>query len=230
MSSGFITARTTARGAYSAKIVLAGRTYSFLGQFDPLTGLATNLIRQGAAVLTVQLQLDLTGDNQIRGHVTDGHWWADLMADRLVFNKANPASAYAGNYTLAISPASDGSAGTGFGTVKVDLGGNLKWSGTLADGTTVSQNSAVSDQGMWPLFSSLYGGAGSVISWLQFTTNSQLGGSVVWIRPAAPKAKLYPEGFTNELKAAGSLYLRPAPAPAFSSLTPAAALSSAVAA
>ncbi len=210
VSSGYLGASTTARGAYSARLILGGRAFSLAGRFDPVTGWATNLIRQGSALLTVQLKLDLAGADQISGHVTDGNWWADLVAYRLVFNKKNPASAYAGNYTLAFPPAADGPAGTGFGTVKVDSGGNLQWSGTLADGTTVSQSSALSDQGIWPLFVSLYSGGGSIISWLQFTTNHDCGGSLIWIKPAASAAKYYPQGFTNELKAAGSLYLRPA--------------------
>jgi hypothetical protein len=210
-SSGYVTVRTTARGAYTARLVLGGRAYSLLGMFNASTGLATNIIRQGSSVLTVQLQLDLVAGNQISGHITDGHWWADLMADRQDFGRANPAKAFAGTYTMLLPPAADGPAGTGFGTLNVDAAGNVQWSGSLADGTSVSQTSALSDQGIWPLFSTLYGGAGSLIGWIQFSGNGDFGGPLIWVKPASPSAKYYPQGFTNEIKVAGSLYRRPAP-------------------
>jgi hypothetical protein len=214
-SSGYVTATTTGRGAYSGKLLLGGRTYSFSGVFDP-TGWGTSTItRKGLTSLTVCLQLNLSGGDQIRGCVTDGNWLADLLADRLVFSKSTHPTAAAGQYTLSIpgvAGAAASPAGDGVGTVSVDAGGNLQWSGTLADGTKVSQKSAVSKQGYWPLHASLYSGGGSVLGWMQFTNTpgADLTGPLVWINPGGPAVKYYPAGFKVEVQATGSLYTPPA--------------------
>jgi hypothetical protein len=70
----------------------------------------------------------------------------------------------------------------------------------------------LSKNGIWPLYSSLYGGSGSLIGWLQVTNgNSDIGGSAVWIVPANQSA-LFKNGLTNELKAAGSSLANPSAA------------------
>ena len=91
----------------------------------------------------------------------------------------------------------------------VSAGGVVKWSGTLADGTKVSQTSAVSKDGLWPLYRSIYGGGGAVISWMQFNTNlpaSDLSGQFIWIKPAGLSTKSFPAGFTNSVEAVGSAF------------------------
>jgi hypothetical protein len=214
-SSGYFSATTTAKGGFSAKLQLAGSSYSFSGQFNAL-GASTNVIpRRGSTPLTVSLLLDLTGGGQITGYVTDGQWNAALLADLAGFNsKSNPAG-FAGQYTLLI-PGTDGAtdapAGDGFGTVAVDKSGNVQWSGTLADGVKVSQSSTLSRTGIWPFYSSLYGGSGCLVSWIQFTNqlDSDLGGAMIWIKPGGVAGQYYPAGFTNETAAVGSLYAPPA--------------------
>ena len=103
-----------------------------------------------------------------------------MLADRLVFSKSQHPTSRAGNYSLIIpGDAQDNSSpgGDGYGTVKVDASGAILFNGSLADGSKVSQSSALSKQGIWPLYASLYGGQGAIISWLQFTnqTDSDLG-------------------------------------------------------
>jgi len=94
--------------------------------------------------------------------------------------------------------------------LKVDGAGVVKWVGTLADGTKVSQGSAISKQGIWPMYSSVYTGAGVVMSWMQFGSQaeSDLAGQLVWMKPAG--GRYYPGGFTNEVSAIGSAYQAPA--------------------
>jgi len=149
------------------------------------------------------------------------------MADRVVFSATgNPASAYAGTYTMVIpAPASsdnsgafvtsgvmavpaagNGPSGAGFGTVKVDPAGNVQWSGVLPDGTKVSQSTTISEQGIWPLYASLYGGSGSLVSWAQFSGNGTLSGELIWSRQSGANSKYYPQGFTNILEIAGARY------------------------
>jgi hypothetical protein len=208
-TSGFFTAKTTAKGAYSGNLLIAGRNYPISGKFSPLTGLATNTI--SSQLLTVRLWLDASGSDRLQGVITDSlsNYVAQLDADRLVFTKTNPAP-QRGAYTMAIPPDNSGPAGYGYGTMTVSAGGVVKWSATLADGTKVSQTSAVSKDGLWPLYCSVYGGGGAAISWMQFNTNlptSDVSGQFIWIKPA---------GFTNSLEAVGSAFTAPSGRPILS--------------
>jgi len=111
----------------------------------------------------------------------------------------------------------NGPAGCGFGTLKVDAGGSILWSGTLADGAKVSQSTALSKQGFWPLYASLYSGAGSIISWMQFAPEpyTDLSGNLTWTKTQSPAAKFYPGGFTNQVEALGAAWLTASPAARF---------------
>jgi hypothetical protein len=207
-SAGYFAAATTTKGGYSAKVSFGGKTYTISGGFNN-AGHATAQISRGVAhPLTIQLQLaDAAGGEQLRGTLSDGNWTSDLLANRVVFNKGLNPAALAGTYVMrlpgdtqsAVSPGGDS-----FGSVKVDASGNIVWSGSLSDGTKVTQKSALSAQGTWPLYVSLYGGKGCVMGWLQLTNNG-LNGSVVWLK-SATASKYYPAGFTNQLEAAGVPY------------------------
>jgi len=211
-SAGWFAATTTGRGAYTAIIMMGGRSYSLSGHFDT-NGLASGKLMRGALhSLNVQLQVDPATD-QIHGQITDGHWTAEALADRLVFNSLkHSAGAYAGSYTVFIpgnSPGTGNPEGAGFGTVKVDASGGVQFAASLADGTKVTQKSSLSSSGIWPLYVSLYGGRGCALSWMQFT-NSALGGQLAWIKPAGAPGKNYGAGFTNEVLTTGLSYHKPA--------------------
>src|SRR5262249_20980930 len=126
-SSGYFSALMTTKGTYTGKISSGGSTYSFSGKFDPATGQSSARVSRGMLrALTLNLQLD-SAANQIRGTVSDGHWTANLMADKLVFSKAARAN-QAGTYTLLIpgdSQNTNSPAGHSFGSVKVDPSGSL---------------------------------------------------------------------------------------------------------
>ena len=110
-TSGFFTAKTTAKGAYSGNLLIAGHNHSISGKFSPLTGLATNTFRMvSGQLLTVRLRLDLSGADRLQGVITDSRsaYVAQLDADRLVFStKAHPAP-QRGSYTIAIPPDNSG--------------------------------------------------------------------------------------------------------------------------
>jgi len=214
-TSGFFTANLTPKGAYSASLLLAGRNYPISGKFSPLTGTATNSLRLlSGQALTLVLRLDLSGADRLEGIITDSLWnyVAQADADLLVFNaKSNPAP-QRGSYTIAIPPdtsAPSSPAGYGYGTVSVSPAGAVQFSGTLADGTKVSQTSALSKDGLWPLYCPLYSGAGALISWLQFNTNffeSDLSGQFIWLKPAGLNSRSFLAGFTNSVQAVGSVF------------------------
>jgi len=160
--------------------------------------------------LTLSLQLD-SASRQLRGTVSDGRWTANLMADKLVYTKSAHAN-QAGTYTLVIpggSADTNSPAGHSVGSVNVDASGNVTWSGTLADGSKVTQKSAISAEGIWPLYSSLYSGKGVVLGWIQ-VTNDSVGGDLIWVKPTGVPGNYYPDGFTNLINSVGSPYHKPA--------------------
>ena len=148
----------------------------------------------------IWLQLDLSGGDAITGNLSNALWTAELAANRAVYSKANPAS-QAGKYTLVLpgSPNADiEPGGDGYGSASVDPSGNITFSGTLGDGTKVSQVATVSKEAQWGLYIPLYSGQGSVLGWLTFTNqaDSDLEGLVNWIKPAHSVTNVYPAGFT----------------------------------
>jgi hypothetical protein len=203
-TSGYFSAKTTTKGRYTAQIRIDGRTYSFAGKFDD-SGAATNFVRR--TPFEVDLQIDLNGGNRITGILTDGEFRAEILADRRVFNRRKNPAAEAGTYTLVIpgDPNDPGSPqGAGYGKVKVDANGNLRLSGVLADGSKVSQRSAISGEGIWPLYAPLYRGEGSIIGWVQFSNEieTDLQGQVVWMKPDVGGV-FYPEGFNLQTSVVG---------------------------
>jgi hypothetical protein len=87
--------------------------------------------------------------------------------------------------------------------VTISANGAVQWSGMLPDGSKVSQKSALSKDGVWPLYAAPYGGAGVFIGWMQCTNNPKITGSGVWVAPAGANGP-YHSGLTNELDATGS--------------------------
>ena len=212
-SAGSFTLSVTPRGKYSGHVQIGAKRYSFSGLLDTTQDSGTNVIaRHGSSPLTLVFQIDGSQKDQVFGSLTDGTWTALLSGDLAVFGRANPAP-FAGNYTLVI-PGYDGSptlpAGDGFGTVKVNTSGRVKFVGTLADGTKISQSASLSKIGYWPLYIPLYSGNGSLMSWLAFASNTtnDLSGTLSWIKQPGTKSKYYLGGFTCECDAFGSTYVR----------------------
>jgi plastocyanin len=196
-SSGGFTLTTTVNGTFSGNLQMSSGRSSFSGHFET-NGTAEVVARRRTGNFMVDLQIDLSGDSsKILGSLTDGTFNAPLSGDRSVFNtKTNPAP-QAPRYTLVIPAnpsATNAPQGDGFGTVTVNRSGLLQFSGTLADGTKVSQSSAVSSDGEWPLFVAFPGSRGSVLSWVNLGTTSTnaLSGDVTWIR--TPSTKAYGSG------------------------------------
>ena len=83
---------------------------------------------------------------------------AGLLADRVVSEaRSNPATQYAGKYTLSIAGNTneDGTVwfGDGYLTLSMNAGGKMKFSGSLADGTSVGAGSVpVGGHGYSPLY------------------------------------------------------------------------------
>ncbi len=220
-TSGFFSAKTTASGGYSGSLVMGGASHSISGKFNA-SGLATNTVRLTTGqTLTVQLKLDLSGSDRLTGVISEGSlaYVAQVDADRLVFSAKTNSAPLQGNYTMAIPPAAGGPAGYGYGTLTVAPSGVVSWKANLADGTAVNQSSAVSKDGLWPLYVPLYKGTGAIISWMQFDTNqpeSDVSGQLVWMKPLSLSGETYNPGFTNAVVAVGSAYTASAGGPMLS--------------
>jgi len=211
-SSGFVKATVGKNGAFTFKLVSGAKTYSRSSRFTSSGFYSNSIARIKLSPLSVQLDLDLTGGNVIGGRISDTNWTAELTAYRATYNARTNIAPQKGKYTILI-PGNDADSssepgGDSPGTVSVDGSGNVLFAGALADGTKVSQQAMVFQNGQWPLYAPLYSGGGSVISWMTFTNRStnDLQGLVAWIKPPLRAAKYYRSGFTNETEAVGSLY------------------------
>jgi uncharacterized repeat protein (TIGR03803 family) len=211
-NAGFFTLQNTYKGTFTGALQMAGAHYSLGGQFDS-NGQAT-IPRSKSEPLDVSLQLDMThGTGHITGSVSNQAWAANLAGDLAVFDARTNLAPQQGRYTLVIpgAGAAPQPAGDGWGTVTVDAAGNIRLSGSLADGTSVAQSVPVARSGAWPLYASLYSGQGLLLGWLAFSSgsNETLGGEVLWLESASSKAKYYTNGLTLRTPIQGSPYTAP---------------------
>lgn len=201
-NSGAIKFNVSKTGLLSGKLAIGTDTPSLSGQFNA-GGFATiTAARKGQSTLTITLQLDFTNQS-VRGTVEDGSFLANLTGDKDVFSGNRTTNQYGGRYTMVIAgveAATEGPYGTSYGTLTVAASGAITFAGSLADGTKVTQNSAISQDGRWPFYLPLYGGNGSIWGWNYFTNggiDSPTGLS--WISSSnTAKAALYRTGFTNQ--------------------------------
>jgi hypothetical protein len=213
-SSGFFTITTTTRGTFSGRLQLGAGRYSMRGKFDGGGNAEVIIARRNLDPLTVELQIDPSDPDAVTGTVSDGNFTAQLSADRAIYDGRTSIAPETGQYTMIIPGNSDPSAAPGgdsYGTVTVDKLGRIRLSASLADGTRISQSVTISKNGTWPLYISLYGGQGSLFSWVSFasTDTSDFSGNLSWIKPEMLKAKYYWQGFAEQSAIVGSSYLRP---------------------
>jgi uncharacterized repeat protein (TIGR03803 family) len=212
-NSGSFSFNLTGSGGVSGNLDLSGETVPFSGRFN-LGGTLSIISKRlhGEPSLTTTLDLNFL-DQTVTGTVSDGAFTAELNGNHDGFGGPDKAFGFEGQYTLVIPGTNDsavGPFGTGYGTVKVGSAGYITLAGSLADGTAISQSSALSTDGSWPLYVSLYGGNGSLWGWMyvngQSITSSP---SLSWINATNPaRMAVYRSGFTNqEVTLTGSLYV-----------------------
>jgi len=218
-NAGFLTLKVGSSGASSGKLLLNGGSHSVKGVFNAF-GLGNFLVaRKGTDPLHLALSLDLTnGTEQLTGTVTNqaatgAVWTAQLVTDRAYYDGKTRIAPQAGKYTVLFPADTNSVAGPesdGFGAVTVTTKGAVSLTGTLADGTKVTQKTALSKYSQWPLYVPLYKGKGSLISWVNFTneTTTDVSGLFNWFKQTN-SAKYYAAGFTNEAAIVGSLFVAP---------------------
>jgi sugar lactone lactonase YvrE len=214
-NSGFISLTLASLGSFSSKIQLtSGQKISMSGHFTTDGTFSNSVAVKGSTPLIVQFTLDSANQGQISGSISGAGWAAQLFAVRALFSPVNPAPQANKKYTLVIPGGDDSSVrpgGNGFGTIAVDVSGNVTLSGTLADGAKVKQKTFMNKQSLWPLFAAPYKNQGAIFGWMTFVTNqvnTDLTGTLYWFRNPQPSASLYPAGFNfpGGISALGSLY------------------------
>jgi len=214
-SSGSFSVTVSAHGIYSGKVQLGANKLSFKGKFNLQCTSSNSIARKLAAPLAIQLRLGTNSEtDQMFGQLVDNGWSATMTGDRARFSSMTNPCPFAGSYTMII-PGQSGDAskpaGHGYGTVKVSTSGQTIFAGVLGDGTKVMQSTALSKNGVWPLYASLYVGQGSVLSWMTFANHASddLSGTLSWIKLPVMTSRYYPGGFTTEVMASGSTFVKP---------------------
>lgn len=213
-SSGTITVTIRSTGSYTARLRVGPQNYSLSGQFNPDGTASRGIHRANRNDLLVRMAIDAGDPDLIQGSIVDGLWTAELSADRMVYDGKASVCPDAGQYTLLI-PGNFASAtepgGSSFATITIDAKGRLQSIASLADGTKFSQASSVAKGGQWPLYAPLYQGQGSIYGWMLFNKSpeEQLGGDILWIRPAISFSPYYPDGFAIQISSWGSRYQKP---------------------
>ncbi|MGD0814149.1 MAG: immunoglobulin domain-containing protein [Verrucomicrobiota bacterium] len=203
------------RGAFSGNLLVAGGNYGLSGAFDGYGHLSNYVVARPKALgpLVLDMDLDTNGDGIITGTVSNAAWptnaylWADLAV----------ATHGTSNYTLLMAPPSNAASTTtiptGYGYALIaEHGGAVTLSGGLADGTTFNQTVPASQSNDVPVYVSLYDKTGFLFGWINLTNldNTNAATDLIWIKevPAHPSL-LFPDGFTNMLSTADSLWTNP---------------------
>jgi hypothetical protein len=210
-SSGAFTLTLSPAGSFSGRLNMGPGAYSFSSQFNTAGG-AQFQAKSGARSVTVNLQLDMTGQTGlIQGDVNGGSWDAALSADFQPAWTAQNPSPLAGSYTMVLpwETGADGTpGGNSYGTGTISKEGVLSMAGALADGATFSVSAPVSQSGRWPFYFYAAAGDDSVLGWVS-VNNGLSGANVSWSK-AAGKRALYAGGFSNVLQLVGSPWQVPA--------------------
>ena len=207
-NSGYVRLTLTDKGTFTGSLLLEGSTLSLSGTFDIQRTAALNLPRSSKPALQLNLALDAES-RVLSGTVTCSLWHSDLVALRAATGSPN---AYAGAYTLAVrgeDDRSEGPPGDGAAAVTVSASGALQITGSLADGTAITQSSAVTEAGLWPFFGSLYGGRGGVVGWMSLDS-SEAAGEIFWLRPPLVSGSpYYTSGFVLQRSVVVRGYIPP---------------------
>jgi hypothetical protein len=163
--------------------------------------------------VVVTLQLSLSGVDEITGSITAGDVTETATAPRDNYSKSGPVAPEEPAYTMTLTGTSTGlPGGVGYAAITVDGAGNIRAAGRLGDDTMYSFSSVVSGSGTWPFYASLYKSMGYIGGTLTFEQNGQtdLDGTLYWMRPATEGFGGYASGFAGAVAAAGYVYTPPA--------------------
>jgi uncharacterized repeat protein (TIGR02543 family) len=201
--------KITGKGTYTGTLLINGGSHPINGSFG-LDGQATNEIKRSSAqggLLTIMMSLNGLPPAQITGTVQGTDWQSGLLADEATNRLASA------EYTALLLPDTNNAppflspGGAGYllitnydGSARNPASASARLTGALADGTIIGETVPVSQEGYVPIYTSLYGGKGLFMGWinLELTNTERVG--LTWISPKREAGLLsYRAGFTNTL-------------------------------
>lgn len=198
-------------GAFSGRLTLAGKTRAISGRFGPDRYAHRTIARPPPKPpLAIDLQLGPEPDS-VSGTVSTGSIASRLTGYRAPFSTTNPATSFAGRYTMLLSGVTNAEvspSGEGFVTLIVAPNGRVRLAGALADNTPLAQSCSLSADGSMPLYSSLYRSGGSCFGWVTLleTPLNDIHGGLLWSKPSGCNNSSNPSGFADEVRLLGSRY------------------------
>jgi hypothetical protein len=214
-SVGFLSGKLTQQGNFSLKAKIGALTLPIKGRFSLDGHFTGNIVVRGVPY-GINLTLNVTGigARTITGTITGGNTSVTLAADLSPFlKKTHPVpSELVGTFNFLLPPdpnATDPNypIGIGFGRVTISSSGTTKFTGKLADGTSISGGAPLSAEDRWPFFSSLYRGAGSISGWVTLDRSQvdhDLSGTLDWKKPRNRGNAISATGFSGQSDLAGA--------------------------
>ena len=219
-NAGYIILTVTSSGGYSGKLYLgqSASPFGLSGQLveskDGSMATAVSSVAVSAKEdLSVQLQISTLypGAGALSGDVASTLWTNGIMGQMA---QVDP-DIVPGRYNVVIWPSSDPSLGPGgysFASATVSATGAVTWALTLADGTSpvTSFSTFMTQDGICPIYASLYGGGGLIIGAVQFTNSAGMCivanyGTINWVKMPV-KDNFYTNGFAYTPGASGGLF------------------------
>ncbi|MEI7730622.1 MAG: Ig-like domain repeat protein [Verrucomicrobiota bacterium] len=205
-NAGMMTLTLTTNGTFSGQLTYKSVNYPFTGELDARGSNTISVARGKDPALIVTFQL-MPGAAQIIGTVSQaGAWNAELWASRKMITKD---TAFKGNYTVGIEGGPDNAWVAGALTLTVSPQGAVTVSGSMADGTAITQSRWLTTNGDFIIYQNLYGNKGMLLGYAHCDYDGQ--GELHWQKPAVPTDKLYKGGFSVNPMLWMSRFTAPAP-------------------
>ncbi len=224
-TTGLITVKATATGAFSGKTLLGGVSKSFSGvlkndgsaRFKPAWGESFGLFRKTVKLGDIGFNVSdpsgligtLTGPDEdvlaVFAGVPAPYSTKNLVPGSFL-NQPVTGTPSKGFYTVIFpskeqTPPADTDTypqGDGFATLTLSKAGAVTLAGRLADGVKYTAKSVLRADGTTPLFTPLYSKLGAFAGELAFDdlADTDVGGNdLLWLRPLQTKQKHYPDGW-----------------------------------
>lgn len=218
-NSGFFTLQiTNSSAAFSARVVLDDRTTSFRGWFQHANGRhQSSSPDQGIAL---DLRLDTTAPipritGTVSRRVNDTTMAILPVAADQTHTAATPVPApMTGTFNCAFplaippAPAADSPSGDGTATLTVSRNGALRWTGTLADGSSFTSSAFLTRSAQAPIHAIFNRGTGLLVGQAEVDpsadTTDVSGDELSWFQRNQPTRHYFPAGFTLPLQLIGA--------------------------
>ena len=214
-NAGFLSLTTKTDGNFTGTLRLEGKSLPIKGKFVD-GAVSVSLKRSGKSDAVVMANFDFTVPGKITGNVTTGGNAMKFQA--LPALPKSSIQMLSGKRYTVILPAPDATLGHGYGTLVAAANGIGTFAGKMADGTPFTAAGQFeydpTDSKNWllPIYLPLYPGAGGMVFGDVYLSKTEvLGvgdvtGSLGWLRPVMPAAKMFANGFLKPLDPIGKRY------------------------